>query len=263
MTKQGTMEIIEKGSERSPATDILPAVQSPMEIISQAVARGAGEKELAIIERMFAFDVKVKEQAAKEAFFEAKANFKADAPRIIKDKANKQYNSMYASEAAMLEPLNPALSKHGLEVSFDFPPPPEGSMSVACILTHKLGHSQTVTLSGPLDTSGSKNPLQQVKSTATYLRKATFEAIVGIASSDADDDGNKAGPVEYITVDQVSEIKDLIKETKSNMKIFLKVAGAESIETITADKYKNLIVQLKTKQANIKPRKREPGDDDQ
>ena len=243
-----TKDIVKNRVTQMDGQSSLPAVQSPLEMISMAIQRGAGEKELAIIERMFAFDVTVKEQTAKEAFFKAKAAFKADAPRIIKDKANKQYSSMYASESAMLDPLNPALSKQGLEVSFDFPPPAENSMSVTCILTHELGHNQTVTLSGPLDTSGSKNPLQQVKSTATYLRKATFEAIVGIASSDpSDDDGNASAEVESINDTQFGDINALIKEVGADEPAFCKFLKIKSVDAMPAPMYKRAVKELERK----------------
>jgi len=47
-------------------------------------------------------------------------------------------------------------------------------------------------MSGPPDDSGKKNPLQQIKSTVTYLKISTLEAACGLASTDAsaDDDGN-------------------------------------------------------------------------
>jgi hypothetical protein len=49
-------------------------------------------------------------------------------------------------------------------------------------------------LSSPPDTSGAKNPLQQIKSAITYLEGATFQAITGIVASDEDDDGNGFKP---------------------------------------------------------------------
>jgi len=106
-----------------------------------------------------------------------------------------------------------------------------------------------VTLFGPADSSGSKNPLQQVKSTVTYLRKATFEAITGIASSNPtdDDDGNAAADVGYISVDQQTEIEELIKETKSNKAKFLEFMGVSAIDEITQPKYGKAVAALKAK----------------
>jgi len=125
-------------------------------------------------------------------------------------------------------------------------------------MTHESGYSDSVTLKGPLDTSGSKNPLQQVKSTVTYLRKATFEAITGIATSDrtSDDDGNAAG--EYINEKQVKILEKLLKEKSIDRSMFLAWAEVEKIEEILAGNYNEALIALKKKE---KP-EREPGCDD-
>ena len=171
-------------------TSNLPVSAEPNAIIMMAMQKGYTPE---LIEKMMALQERYEEKESKKAYYEAKSAFKSGLPPVIRDKKNTQYDSMYASEAALMNTLNPYLSKQGLEVSFKFPPCEKG-MAVTCVLSHKLGHSEEVTLPGPLDTSGSKNPLQQVKSTVTYLRKATFEAITGIATSDpSDDDGNGAG----------------------------------------------------------------------
>jgi hypothetical protein len=253
-TKEGQFEILEKGDARYPSTDILAPVAGPYEIMMEAVRNKSGKDTLETLKGMIEYqrkcDAEDEASAARRAYFKAKSEFKANAPKVLKDTDNKQYSSKYASEDALLNTINPALSQFNLEASYDFPKVEEG-MAVTCILTHELGHSESVTLPGPLDTSGSKNPLQQVKSTVTYLRKATFEAITGIASGSADDDGNLSEPIEYINADQVTEINDLIKETKSNLKIFLKVAHAESVETIVDKDYRNLLNQLETKKKKI------------
>ena len=63
-------------------------------------------------------------------------------------------------------------------------------------------------MSAPPDTSGSKNLIQQLKSTKTYLEIATFESVTGIAAIDkGDDDGNSAGQQ---TVDPYQVIQSAI-----------------------------------------------------
>ena len=116
-------------------------------------------------------------------------------------------------------------------------------------MTHTLGHSESVEADGPLDTSGSKNPLQQYKSTRTYLKKEAYCAITGIASADNDDDGNLSGN-DFIDSDQVKELTKLLNETSSNVEKFLETAGAETIDTIVKSKYKmlhNLLIRKKAK----------------
>jgi hypothetical protein len=185
----------------------------------------------------------------KKLYIAAISEFKANLPPVFKDKENKQYKSMYASESALLNTLNPELSKYGLNSSFSFPEAPEGKLLVTCTITHKNGHSESVTLSGPIDTSGSKNPLQQVKSTVTYLRKATFEAITGIATSDPrdDDDGNSSGNIEYINEKQLSTIVDMINAKEVDQVKFCKWLKVDAPEYILAKDYNKALNALKAK----------------
>jgi hypothetical protein len=140
------------------------------------------------------FYQKVEAERARKAFLEAKAAFKANAPDIFKDKTNTQYKSTYASIGNVVNTANDVLARYGLDASWDYDQ--SSAVKVTCILRHVLGHSERVSLTAPPDNSGSKNPLQQIKSTITYLRLATFEAVTGIATKEgaADDDGNGFGP---------------------------------------------------------------------
>jgi hypothetical protein len=130
---------------------------------------------------------------AKKAYTQAMTEFKASAPVVTKDRDNKQYDSRYTSIGNLVNTINPHLSRYGLSARWDIDQ--SNGIRVTCVMTHRLGHSESTSMSGPPDNSGKKNPLQEIKSTITYLKAATFEAITGLASTDAnlDDDGNGSG----------------------------------------------------------------------
>jgi hypothetical protein len=182
---------------------------------------------------------------------------------VIKDKKNTQYDSTYATEDALFNTVNPILAKHGLEASFSFPKHEDPKFFlVRCTLTHELGHSEFVDADGPLDTSGSKNPLQQYKSTRTYLKKDSYAAITGVASGDQDDDGNKAvaGEPKYITAAQQKSLtKDLKEIYGEDASMFFAWIGSETLDTILASdmpKIKKGLGAAKKAKAE-----RQPGDD--
>lgn len=202
--------------------------------------------DLATIEKFMDLKFKWEANEAKKAYHIAMAEFKANLPTVVKDKVNLQYKSKYASEDALLNTINPELSKHGLSASFDFNQE-GGAIKVTCHITHAGGHRESVSLSGLADGSGSKNPLQQIKSTTTYLRKATFEAITGIASSenDSDDDGN--GAVAYISDKQKSTIVDMIQATETKEVQFLKYMNADSLDKILATDFDKAMTALRSK----------------
>jgi hypothetical protein len=108
--------------------------------------------------------------------------------------------------------LSPALSECGLSFRHDMrfdvrdwkadgsnPAIPAGTaitipwVYVTCFLTHSDGHEIRLDLDGPPDTSGSKNPLQEMQSTASYLKRQSLLAITGTATG-GEDDENRMRP---------------------------------------------------------------------
>lgn len=174
--------------------DGLPAATQPGNLM-QALAIAATNPAMDVqkVKELFAMHKELRAMEAEQAFVAAVAAFKANPPAVYKDKDNKQYGSKYTSIGNLVNTVNAALSPHGLATRWNID---QGDkITVTCFLTHALGHSEKCTMSGPADTSGQKNPLQQIKSTVTYLKIATFEAVTGVASAEgnSDDDGNDDG----------------------------------------------------------------------
>jgi hypothetical protein len=120
-----------------------------------------------------------------------------------------------------------------------------------------MGHEESVNLCGPVDTSGSKNALQQQKSARTYLRKETAEGILGIASSDpeSDDDGNGAEGITPISDKELSQVVDMVNETGADLDKFLEYLQVPQLEAIPKSKFKvamsALQVKMKQKEKSV------------
>lgn len=191
------------------------AQATPMQMLSMAVAKGVDIDQLT---KLMDLQERWEKNEAKKAFLDAKAAFSANPPAVYKDKDNKQYGSKYSSIGNLVNTVNEELSKHGLSTSWNVNQT-EG-ISVTCVLTHRMGHSESCSMTGPQDSSGSKNPLQQIKSTVTYLKISTFEAVTGIASLDgnADDDGNGYGKKEKKTITPTSGLWEALDDkTRSRL----------------------------------------------
>ena len=119
-------------------------------------------------------------------------------------------------------------------------------MSVTCTLTHEQGHSESVTLSAPFDTSGSKNAIQAIGSTITYLERYTLLAITGLSASDMEDDGAKGGAM-FITDDQLLEIETRIDDVKADKAKFLAFFNVDDLSELPAPKYCQAIDMLEAK----------------
>lgn len=218
-------------------------VVTPMHMLQIAVEKG---HDLDKIEKLMELERSWKADRAREAYYIALAEFKKKPITVTKDKQNVQYNSRYTSIGNLVNTVNAAMAPFGLNASWAFDQS-EG-IKVTCILAHTLGHTESVSLCGPPDESGKKNSLQQIKSTNTYLRKETFEAVTGVVTSDSDpddDDGN--GAVDTITEKQAADLGAMIDEIGANKAAFLKTCKIEKLEQLPVHMYKGAVARLEQK----------------
>ena len=86
----------------------------------------------------------------------------------------------------------------------------ENGIEVTCIIAHESGHSEQTSVLAPPDKSGSKNDIQAIGSSITYLKRYTLESICGIVTTDDDNDGNTyRGDIAYIKEDQIETLDEL------------------------------------------------------
>lgn len=195
-----------------------------------------------------------------KAYVDAMAAFKAEPMEILKRKKvsfetrdGDTTSYMHAELSDVTAVVVPALGKHGLSHRWDVKQE-GGSITVTCILTHRLGHSESVTLTAAPDSSGKKNAIQQVASTVTYLERYTLLMATGMATTGMDDDGRTGEPVPeltFITEEQELILRDLMEAYVTNQGEFFKwITGAAKIAVtklseIPADTYEIVHGQLK------------------
>ena len=217
---------------------------TPLQMVQLAVEKGFDLERLKTVVEL---ERQWKADKAREAYYVALAEFKKQPLTITKDMHNKQYDSKYTSIGNLVNTVNAAMAPFGLNASWDFKQSDNG-VTVTCILAHTLGHTREVSLFGPPDDSGKKNTLQQIKSTNTYLRKETFEAVTGVVTSNAeDDDGNNSQQHETLDEEQVADLEALISEVGSKKVDFLRYCKVDSLDEILAKNYKFAVEALERK----------------
>ena len=148
------------------------------------------------LESLLAVKERWEANEARKAFVVALGNFKASPPAILKNK-HVEFGTTKFDHATLdqvSDTVGKALSVHGLSHRWDIEQ--EASViKVTCVLTHVLGHSERVPMQASADTSGSKNPIQAIGSTVTYLQRYTLLAAAGVAVKGQDNDGAGADPV--------------------------------------------------------------------
>jgi len=164
--------------------------------LAHATAMLAANSGLDIAKLREFFDLQKDWEAneARKAYVEAMAAFKANPPEIIKDKhvAFKDVKYDHASLANVCNTINQALSQHGLTAAWVTEQGDKGGITVTCTITHIFGHKEQTSLTALADKSGSKNDIQAIGSTVTYLQRYTILALTGLATAEQDDDGKGA-----------------------------------------------------------------------
>lgn len=224
-----------------PAPETRQAV-TPMDMIDRALVSGAAPETL---ERLLALQERWEAGQARKAFDAAISEAKAEIPIVAKN-ATGHNSKRYADFAAYAAALKPILAKHGL--SYRFRTDQAEKIMVTCILSHRDGHSEESSLSGPADASGSKNAIQAIGSTLTYLQRYTLVQALGLAAGE-DDDGKAAHDGEFITPEQVNELREIIAANDGDLVKFCEFGGVAALSEIRAKDYENAMRVAKAKGA--------------
>lgn len=188
------------------------------------------------------FALRLKAEQARMDFDAAVSAAKSEIKPIARN-ATGHNNKKYADFSAIAREVDPILSKHGL--SYRFRSKQEGSqISITCCLSHKGGHTEETTLFGPADTSGSKNAIQAIGSTTTYLQRYTLVLMLGLAAS-SDDDAKSAEGDGPISEEQLAELIALADELGADKAKFCKFAKVDSFAEIYKSKFEKAKAALK------------------
>jgi len=199
---------------------------------------------------------------ARKAFVDAMASFKVEPIDLRKSKAvgydtkdGDFVGYKHATTADVVDAVVPAMGRNGLSHRWDVKQE-DGQITVTCIITHKLGHSESVAMTAAPDNSGKKNPIQQVASTIQYLQRYTLMAATGVAAKEQDDDAITAyaapGPEpDRISEEQEATLSGLIASTDSSLPKYLEWLKIDKLSDLRASSYGRALALLKTKQGII------------
>ena len=245
----GTYEI---EAVKGPATITLPAtppvVATPAYLLQMAVEGG---KDLAYVEKLMEMQERWEGKQAEKAFNQAMADFSMNLPTIEKTVYVEHFDGYHADLGLMAKMIREAMAPHGL--SFSWKTEQGDKITVSCVIKHRDGHSQSVTLSSAADTSGGKNAIQAIGSAVKYLERYTLESATGIVASSGDDDGKKAAtpPVELITDEQTLQLDAFVTDNgidKERTLAWIKTTTGEAhFSSVPANQFDKVMAALKKK----------------
>ncbi len=214
---------------------------TPMDMLARAVQSGA---DLDMIEKLMNLQERWEASNARKAFEESLAKAKGEIPVIIRN-ASGHNSKKYADFAAIAKVIDPILARHGL--SYRFRTTQTDKISVTCVLFGH-GHSEETTLSGPADASGSKNAIQAIGSTLTYLQRYSLVQALGLAAAE-DDDGSAAAPGGVISLEQVEQLLALADEVEADKEAFCRYFKVDGIAQLKAKDFDRAIAALNKKRS--------------
>ncbi len=230
------------------------SILTPMDMLNRAVETGAN---IEVLTKLMDLQERWEKNQARKAFDEAMATAKAAIPLIRKNRTvdftSTKGRTHYRHEdlAEIANTVSPILSENGLSYRFRTSALPNEPIVVTCIVTHRMGHFEETTLSGPRDDSGNKNAIQQVGSTLTYLQRMTLKAALGLAAAE-DDDGKKSeSGSEPITQEQASRVMALIEETATDIQSFCNHLNIGAVAAMPASTLPRALAALEKKKAKI------------
>ena len=238
---------------REPAR--IEAVTDMTQLLRAAVDKNIGvdamEKLVALHERM------TDRQAASE-FAGAMAEFQAECPPINKTstakivtKSGASFGYTYAELDEIAKVVRPILHRHGLSYSWDSDLTDDGRLICKCTARHVNGHSETSTFKCPIDTDARMSEPQKHAAALTYAKRQSLCMVLGLTTTDADNDGAGDRDIETIGPGQTKIIESLIDDSDADLDRFLRFAKVERVEDIlTGDPYEAAISLLQDKLRN-------------
>lgn len=231
----------------------IPVVQTDIATVLSILGRAASDPntDVAKVEKFLDLYERMAKSNAETEFNAAFSLLHADLPAIAEKgaiKVNDEVRSKYALYEDIVEQTKPALQKHGFAFSGQTVTAEAGKVIFRGTLTHKGGHSRSTDVPLPIDSSGSKNAVQAIKSSLSYGQRIAYTLLLNIVTRGEDDDGQKSdlGYV-AITEKQAADLEALIDEVKANKVEFLKWAKVNKIGEIGAAAYNDCVRALRQK----------------
>ena len=162
-----------------------------------------------------------------------------------KNTKNTFFKNEYADLTAVLGCIRPVASANGLSF-IQAVEAYNGNVAVSSQISHSSGQwiKQVASVEVP---KTSKNPIQDLGSMATYLKRYQAQSMWAICA-DEDTDAQDLG-IEDISDEKVAHLDAMLDSTKSSKEAFLKVYGVENLKSLTDSQYEKAKKQLQQKKA--------------
>lgn len=222
-------------------TQTRAVVATPMEMIAQAINQGM---DISVIDKLMTLQERYEANQGRKAFDKAIAAAKSEFKPVGRNRTGHQ-NKRYADFEAYASMIDPIIVQYGLSYRFETDQS-DTLIRVTCVVAHEDGHSIRNTLAAAADTSGSKNSIQAIGSTLTYLQRYTLVQAFGLAATD-DDDGGKSDAPATITENQLMGLRELIEATRTDAVKLCQYFKIDSLQNMPSSQYDRAVSMIQKK----------------
>lgn len=172
----------------------------------------------------------------------AKAQLEMESAKM--DSTNPHFRSSYADMASVVRASRPHLAKHGLAVVQCTSATPDGVVTIKTMLMHSSGQW----ISSDFSVKPAKTDMQGIGSAITYARRYCYSSLVGITSSNDDDDGEAAvgrapEAPRKISAEQLAELNAALEGHDDIRQLLL--AKHSSLSSVSADRFGAIMNHVK------------------
>lgn len=172
----------------------MPANQPPTLLAYLRAAESGADLER--LEKLMDLHERFQKSEGIKAFDDAMANFRSEHMVIYKTKyvdipGGAKFK--HAQLADVCDTVIQNLSKYGLRHRWKTEQPGGTKVKVTCIISHRLGHSESTELESLPDTGGNKSPIHAIASAVALLERYTLIAATGLAARDMDSNPQGTG----------------------------------------------------------------------
>lgn len=239
---------------RQPVTVDSVKDRSPEPNLEQFIMRAASDASFDVskLERLIALQERSQAAQRRERFYDALALAQAEMPQLDQngciDYGAGKGKINYARIEDIDAQIRPIYSRAGFSVSWNSKPVMEGKMLWVEGTFSCHGHNETREMTGPVDNSGGKQPIQAVASTVAYLKRHVLKMFFNLIERGKDLDGAKVRDLLPITQTQADDINTRLNDCGADVARFKKLFAIEKLADLKAGQLKEVYVQIEKKE---------------
>lgn len=223
---------------------------SPAQLMAAVIQGGVTKENVEALRELVALQRDMRAEEAKQEFSEALAALQAETGLIqAMTPVNKKDGTLlykYAKLEHIMAKVQPLLAKHGFSHSFDTVTGDEKTITAIFKLTHRSGHTVQNQYQSRVSKGLMTNEAQDDMGAKSYAKRGALCDGLGIVIC-SDNDAQGLG--DHISAEDAALLRERVEECGADKFKFLKLAGADSFETIPQGKLEILDAALKAKEA--------------